>query len=117
MTKDKLIALLLLTIGLIFIFNLTGSIWRLWQQDEPIKEAETKLEKLKEENTELKRKKSYINSERFFEEQARDNLNLAKEDEAIVVVPEEVLNLKDEKGEGGEEQAVPNWRKWLEIFW
>lgn len=117
MSKDKLIAFFLIAIGLIFVFNLTGSIWRLWQQDKPIEEAESKLERLKEENTELKRKKAYINSERFFEEQARDNLNLAKEDEAIVIVPEDILNLKDDEGnnDGGEE--LSNWQKWFEVFW
>lgn len=117
MSKDKLIGLLLLIIGLIFIFNLTGSIWRLWHQDEPLREAEKRLEELKEENQELKRKKAYINSERFVEEQARDKLNWAKEDEVMVILPEEILNLKDEGEEQGSEEEMPNWQKWLEIFW
>ncbi len=116
MSKDKLIAFLLITIGIIFIFNLTGSIWRLWQQDKPIEEAELKLERLKEENTELKRKKAYINSERFFEEQVRDSLNLAKEDEAIVIVPEDILNLKDDKGNNDGREELSNWQKWLKVF-
>ena len=116
MSKERLIAFLLLIVGGIFIFNLTGSIWRLWHKDKPLKEAEIRLERLKEENAELKRKKAYINSERFFEEQTRDKLNMAKENEAIVILPEEIFDLKDELEEEKDKGEKDNWKKWVEVF-
>lgn len=117
MRKNNLIGFILLAFGLLFVFNLTGSIWRLWQQNKPLEEMQKRLEELREENERLKREKAYINSERFLEEQARDKLNWAKEDEAIVILPEEILNLKDEEEKQGSEKEVANWQKWLEIFW
>lgn len=116
MRKNNLITIIFLVIGVVIIINLTGRIWQLWHQDNPLKEAEKRLEKLKEENAELKQKKAYMNSEKFIEEQARDKLNLAKENEAIVILPEEILKLKTEENQEKEEKELANWQKWLEVF-
>lgn len=117
MRKNNLIGFILLAFGLLFVFNLTGSIWRLWQQNKPLEEMQKRLEELREENERLQREEAYIKSERFLEEQARNKLNWAKEDEAIVILPEEMLNLKEGTEEKEEVKEPANWQKWLEVFW
>lgn len=77
-------------------------------------EAEGEVEELLGEQEALLEKREYYQSEEFVEKQARDKLNMAKEGETVVILPE---------GEGvlGEveisrERQEPIWKKWLGVF-
>lgn len=76
---------------------------------------EERVEELRVKNEELKERLGYVKSSEFVEKEARDRLNMAKEDEIIVVLPEE-LGLRDWKLETSSEEDLPNWQRWLRLF-
>lgn len=76
---------------------------------------EGKVEELRVKNKELKEKLEYVKSSEFVEKEARDRLNMAKEDEVIVVLPEE-LETRDWRLETSSEEDLPNWQRWLRLF-
>ena len=109
-----------LVIGLIvmLIFSLLGDIKRVRKAEKLISERQNNLEKLENEQVELKVRLEEVQSEEYIEKQIRDNLNLAKEGEIVVVLPpDDVLRKLAPKIE--EEEVTlpdPNWKKWLQLF-
>ena len=109
-----------LVIGLIvmLIFSLLGDIKRVRKAEKLISERQNNLEKLENEQEELKVRLEEVQSEEYIEKQIRDNLNLAKEGEIVVVLPpDDVLRKLAPKIE--EEEVTlpdPNWKKWLQLF-
>ena len=75
-----------LVIGLIvmLIFSLLGDIKRVRKAEKLISERQNNLEKLENEQVELKVRLEEVQSEEYIEKQIRDNLNLAKEGEIVV---------------------------------
>ncbi len=79
---------------------------------------ENQLERLKKEEEELKKKYEEITSSEYMEKQLRNQLNLAKENEIVLVLPsDEVL----QKLVPPDEEEVtfdtrPNYRKWIDVF-
>ena len=80
-----------------------------------LKGIEEKIEGLKMKNQESKERLEYVKSEEFVEKEARDRLNMAKEDEVIVVLPEgfKTPKLQDSKTP---DEDWPNWKRWLKLF-
>jgi len=98
-------------VALILGFNSARKILTFKGTFEKVEESEQKLESLKLENEELKRELNYKKSDKFTEAEIRNKLGLAKEGEAIVLVPrenkqDEVENLK----------YIENWVKWRNLF-
>lgn len=77
-----------------------------------IEEAETRLFNLKEENEQLKSELEYKKSNDFAEEEIRNKLGLAKQNEAIVVLPMEETKESDVENR----KSTPNWQKWWRLF-
>ncbi len=73
------------------------------------------VEELTLKNKELKERLEYVKSEEFVEKEVRDKLNMAKENEVIVVLPEG-LELRDQQLEASNEEDLPNWQRWLKLF-
>ncbi|OGM02253.1 hypothetical protein A2115_01995 [Candidatus Woesebacteria bacterium GWA1_41_8] len=98
--------------------SLARNVIRILKAGERVGEAEKRVEKLKVENEELKKRLETVGSEEYIEKQLRDNLGLAKEGETIVVLPdEETLRALAPRVEEEEETLPdPNWRKWLKLF-
>lgn len=82
-----------------------------------LEEDAEELLKMQLKNAELKKRLLEVQSVRFIEEQARDKLNLAKDNETVVVIPpqemEKVLALKKQVIP----EVIPNWLGWLRLFW
>ena len=81
-------------------------------------EMETEdLVKLQKKNLELKSKLAEVGSLRFIETQIRDKLNLSREGETVIIIPQEEIDkvLALEKKE--EEVKIPNWQGWLRLLW
>ena len=78
-----------------------------------IGQSEKQLEELKAENERLKSELEYKKSQEFKEAEIRNKLGLAKEGEAVVIVPRE-----DEGQTTDDDRQInrPNWRKWKELF-
>lgn len=116
MSINKIFSFLPLLISFVLGFNLGRDIWRLKKAEKRIFEAEQRLGEVKKENDDLEKQKEYYQSEQFLEEQIRDKLQMAKEGEKIVILPQEIIEGgMEQDGETGEEEKE-NWGKWLELF-
>lgn len=106
-----LITSLILSVGLI------RNIFHLLKSQERIDEAKNSLREVEAENRRLKNQKRVFESQEFVEKEVRDKLFMAKENEAVVILPPEIKDLKDEIINPKTQEAKPNWKKWLEVFW
>lgn len=102
---------IVVVVVLLFIINsLARSIYNLWQKQDLLTQAQKTLEEEKLKNQKLKASLSYVETEEFVESEARNKLFLAKPGEQQVVIPQK----EDKKPEKKEE--IPNWQKWLNLF-
>jgi len=105
-----------------FILFLALSLVRNWNRiqsaQERIDEKGEKVQKIAQDNEDLKVKIDEIESAAYIEKQIRDNLGLAREGEIIIVLPDdEVLrSLAPSDFEEEEELPEPNWVKWKKLF-
>jgi len=112
MTRN-LILFMAMLIGVILAVNSAKRIHSFSQTSQKVQEAEDRLEKLRKENEALKNELKYKESNEFAEKEIRDKLGLAKEGEAIVVIPQE-SNGQSKESSG--QDARPNWQKWRDLF-
>ncbi|MFC1790275.1 septum formation initiator family protein [Patescibacteria group bacterium] len=97
------------------IIGLSRNLFKLLQAEKRVGQAQEELELIKKEQGELQKKKAYIESEDFVEQQARDKLSMVKKGETLVILPTGVLsNNYSVESEGKRELA--NWEKWLLVF-
>jgi cell division protein FtsB len=83
-----------------------------------ITERENKLTELKKEEEEMKKKYEQVTSPEYMEKQLRNQLNMSKENEIILVLPQDEI-LKKLVPPDEEERSIdttPNYRKWAELF-
>jgi cell division protein FtsL len=98
--------------------SLVRSVNRTRRAMSEIAEVQKRVDNLRQENEEMERRLEEESSGEFIEKQLRDKLNMAKNGEIVVVLPdpeivkkfapkveEEHLNLPD-----------PNWKKWMKLF-
>lgn len=107
--RRNVMLLLALGITMILIVSSSKRILSFKDTSERVAGEEAQLEKLRQENEELKRELEYKKSQRFAEEEIRNKLGLAKEGEEVFVIPkdeEENVEATDNK------PKLPNWRKW-----
>lgn len=98
--------------GVLLVLNLARSIIALSKKGELVKQAEEKLAQERLENDELKRELSEVQSPDYIEKEAREKLNLGKEGEIVIILP----SIPPEPGEKLIEE-LPNWKKWLNLYW
>lgn len=96
--------------------------YRKRQIQKEIENLQAEIQKINQENIELSNLISYFSSQEFQEKEARENLNLQKEDEKMIILRKDAIILNEEKSDGDErnlpvqENKTPNWQKWLEFF-
>jgi cell division protein FtsB len=112
--RNSLVKLAVVIIGIGLIVSLSRNIYRLLKAGDQVKLAQEKLEKLEKENQELLEKKKYYESEEFIEQEARNRLNLGKPGETVVILPPNVGQTETNLPEKPPE--LPNWQKWLKLF-
>lgn len=109
---------LFIILAVLFIINVAKDILRLWRAGDRLKEAQKTLALLEEEKLRLEQERQFLESAFFFEQQARDKLNMAMSDEVVVILPQ---GLEDEALQNSEEdmseKSLPIWQQWLAIFW
>ena len=81
-------------------------------------------EKIDRENQGLSEKIAYFSSPNFQEQEAKQKLGYRRQDEEVVLVrPEmmaaetEILDHEARKGEQSVNDLVPNYQKWLRLFY
>jgi len=98
------------------MINFSKDLIRLLGRKDRIDQVEEKLAEVKKDNQELKTQKNHYQQEEFFEAETRNKLLMAKEGEVVVILPEELKELKDEVIKTIKPIKFPIWRQWLEIF-
>lgn len=112
--KHRFVQLLILVTAVFFILNLGRSIYGLWQKGDIVAESEQIRDELREKNLQLKEEQMRVETPEFIEEQARNKLNLTREGEVVVVLPELPISpIPQAQTELSEE---PNWQKWWKLF-
>jgi cell division protein FtsB len=83
-----------------------------------VAEEKSRLEKMKAENARLEAQIALTQGSDFIEKQMRDKLGLAKEGEAIVILPDPEILRKLAPQMPTEEETLPdpNWKKWAHLF-
>ena len=110
--SKRLITFFISLISLIFIVNISRSIYTLWQKGGVVAERAKVREAVKKENNALTEKLKDVESPEFIERQARDKLNLQKDGEVVVVLPKDV----NVESKPQAQTEVPNWQKWWRLF-
>jgi len=103
--------------GLVSI-KLVKDIIKLTHTDERIIEAEKELLVVKEEQIKLNQEMSRIQEGDWWESQVRNTLKMARNNEEVVIVPEEVLKSASKvvRPEIEEEREMSNVEKWKQVF-
>lgn len=111
-TVKKVVYFATIIVCILIINGLVRSIWDLWHKQDLVVAAQQELDKQKQENQELKAQLSYVKSDEFVEEEARDKLFLVKPGESGVIVPANLIKKKEEKVV----IVVPNYQQWINLF-
>ena len=110
----KKLGFILSVIVLLLIINgLVHSIYDLWQKQDFLTSAQKELDAQRLKNAKLKGELSYVQSQQFIDETARNKLFLVKPGEQQIMISNDLLNTN--KGEK-KEKNIPNWQKWLQLF-
>ena len=110
----KKAAFVLIVLILLFIINgLLHSIYDLWHKQDLLTSAQKQLSQEKLQNQKLKGDLSFVQTPQFIEEQAHDKLFLVKPGEQEVLI---APDLKNKNQPQKKIEDVPNWQKWLDLF-
>lgn len=108
----KKAATLVILVALIFLIRaLTLSIISIYDRSLILKDLRTKQAAEQKEQAYLSQKLYYAKTDAFVEEEARQKLGLVRPGEQIVV-DQKILPVTPKS----EPIAVPNWQKWLRLF-
>jgi len=111
-TNQRLIMFLIVLFSLIFIVNLSRSIYSIWQKGEIVVEREAIKDRLAQDNEQLRQKASQVQSPEFIEKEAREKLNLQKEGEIVIVLPKDVTQSVPTSSV----MPLPTWKQWYQLF-
>ena len=105
-------------LALFLLVSTIRNIGRVRSINSAVQDEKNKVEKMKEENAALEVQIAQTQGSAFIEKQIRDKLGLAKEGEAIVVLPDAEILKKLAPQMPVEQDSLPdpNWRKWLKLF-
>ena len=108
----------LIAVFSLMLISLTRNILKIRTFRGRLTETEERIEKLKSENEVLGEKLDTFQSDEYIEKQLRDKLGLAKEEEVVIVLPDEETVRKFAPKTEEEEEILPNpnWKKWFKLF-
>lgn len=113
--KRKAVSFTIILISLGLIISLAKDIVRLWRAGDRIRPVEEKAQQLAEEQQKLLEKKTYVQSEEFVEEEARNKLNMVKPGETVVILPPNLAQVLGRQQKPAAPE-IPNWRQWWNLF-
>jgi cell division protein FtsB len=92
--------------------SLSRSIWDSYQKLGVLKASDAEIKKLQAENERLKNEVEYRKTPFYIEKSAREKLGYGKNGETIYVVE----NLATGSAEVDETASLPNWQRWVKLF-
>ena len=116
-TRQRLLVYAVMLASLLVIINLVKNIIRLSKADVRLDAAEQELLMAKKEQEQLKRNLASASNGFWLEEQIRNVLKMAKPDEVVVVVPEEIVRAPEVAQIGKvQPNEESNLSQWLRVF-
>jgi cell division protein FtsL len=115
MTKFLGLFFIILVVALILL-GLGKQIGTALQAGKRLDTAAEEVDKLQQQNRNLREKLSDAQRYNFIEDIARNKLNMGKPGETVVVIPENALNQVLGAKKAVEEIKLPNWQGWLKLF-
>ena len=112
--KRNLILVIVLIIGFFLAYNSFNKIMTFRENAKTVENAQERLDRLKKENEALKAEFEYKKSNEFAEEEIRNKLGLAKEDEVVLILPNEEDS--SQLTVHSSQSSKPNWVKWRKLF-
>jgi cell division protein FtsB len=107
---------LIIVICSLAIVNLSKGIMDLLGVEERVNIAEENVAALEEKNQELEGELAWRSTEAFAEQEIRNKLKLAKPDEVVVRINEDLYLEREEVVEEVAAMEQSNWQKWWELF-
>lgn len=117
-TKKRILAYLIMALSLIITIKLIKDILRLKTTDQRLIEAQEELMLAQKEQVELKQELKEVEDKDWWERQIRNVLKMARPEEIVVVVPEEVTNQVNSPhfAEATRGENLTNFQKWWQVF-
>ncbi len=102
----------ILGIGLVFVMILAARVLvQKYRVDKEIAQLQSQVEKVKKDNEQLSNLIQYFNTPEYREKQAREKLNLKKDGEFVVGLPE-----NSDQADSSQPKPESNFKKWLKYF-
>lgn len=86
------------------------------KSSERIASLEATKAQLLQESERIKAEEEYVKSPYYLEKVARDELNLSKPGETVVIVPESVRTAVGKREDKEVVEEKENWRKWWDVL-
>lgn len=124
-TSSKLISGLFFVAGLVILILIGVSLgketYRKKQVQKEIENLQSQIKQLGQENGELNNLIAYFSTPQFQEKEAREKLNLQKDNEQMIILRKDLAAKNQSQPEKDPVPVVmddssPNWRKWLNFF-
>ncbi len=113
-SMKRIISSIVVIFFIFLIYNLSKSIYSLWQKQDLLVNARQELAKEKRANESLKTQAKKVKDPDFIEKEARDKLLYVKPGEKIVVIPEKLI--VEEKRIKVVEKQEPAWLQWWNLL-
>ncbi len=104
-----------LVIGWLLILSLARDVWQIRSGFDRITDANERLEAEQVKNEALKDRLNLVMTEDYKEKLIREKLNMQKEGEILVVLPEPIT-AKDRENQENVEVQEENWKKWWALL-
>lgn len=112
----RMVRFIVIVVSIVIVINLSRSIWDLWRRRDVLGERQEVLRRAEEENKRLQSELEYAQSPEFIEQEARNRLGLGREGETVILMPNDKLQMTNEKTEDKTVGTLPNWKKWWRLF-
>jgi|SRR5579884_2833187 len=112
----KISTSIFILIGILIIFSLGKQIAAALNSGNRLDQAVSDLGNLQAQNQQLRQELVRAQSYEYIEKTARDELNMAKPNETVVIIPEDVLNRVMNPPKKPEPSKIPNWQRWLQLI-
>lgn len=114
---NKTISIIVIVIVAVSILTgLSKQIVNALNSSQRLEDEANRVTKLTQRNNQLKKELALSQSPDAIEKIARDELNLGKPGETVVVIPDELITKVIEDSKPKIEPKLPPWQGWLKLF-
>jgi len=116
--KEKFFNVILALSIIVFAASVIQTSGKIKKINKEVDDRVNKLAELQKEKEKMQKKYEEVTSQEYMETQLRNQLNMSKSNEIILVLPEDELlrKLSPTDGDENEIDTMPNYLRWAEVF-